>query len=258
VAEPQRPQKPDYEQAAKDVEAMRQQLHLQVPDRETTRRDLPPWNPASPYRSLKDIYIAALSGCSEITARLLEEALTLGKAKMAGTRSDRPSVLLPARIEMPVAKAQKHAFFFDDNRIFASYISPDERRGQTLSLVEILHPYPPIIIFDNVRVHWPNLVNTLHEVGFDITVDSKKPANSREPNTKSDSDKENEFKLWMNSEEAEHGRYPPRDKNKKFPDRKYYRKWGIDNGVSREMLDDWVEKNELKHRKGRPGNLAKK
>ena len=252
MAEPQRPQKPDYEQAAKDVEAMRQQLHLQVPDRETTRRDVPPWNPASPYRSLQHTCIAALNGCKELSRRDLEVVIARGKAEMVGTRSDRPGDLVSDRIESEVAAADGYVFSFDDNRIWASYKSLREKEGRTVSMAEILFPDARTITFDKVRVHWPNLVKALHEAGFDITVDSKKPANSREPNTKSDSDKENEFIDWMKSEKALYGTYPPRDHNTNHPERKHYRQWGIDNGVSPETLKTWVNKNDLKHRRGRP------
>ena len=259
MAEPERPQKPNYEQAAKDVEAIRQQLQLQVPERETTRREVPPWNPASsPYRSLKDTYIAALSGCNEISMSDLEAVLARGQAEMTGTRSDATGDLPPARIEDLAAAAKGLAFSFDDDRIVASYAALNEKSGQILSLNEVLFPYPPSITFNKVRVHWPSLVKALQEANIDISVDGKHPAKSREPATESNLDLKEDFIRWMESEKAIHGTYPPRDRNIYHSKRVHYRQWGIDKGVSRDEVDAWVKEHKLKEARGRPGNSAKK
>jgi hypothetical protein len=260
VAEPQQPQKPDYEQAAKDVEAMRQQLHLQVPDRETTRRDVPPWNPASPYRSLQHTCIAALNGCKEVTIRDLEVVIARGKAEMVGTRSDSASDLVSDRIESEVAAADGHVFSFDDNRIRASYKSLREKEGRTVLMAEILSPDARTITFDKVRVHWPNLVKALHEAGFEITIDGKHPAKSREPATKSDLDEaEKEFIRRMKLAKERDGRYPARDPHKIWPERESYSGWSLGTSVSRKMKEAWAKDHDLTEPRGNPPrNSAKK
>jgi hypothetical protein len=247
MAEPERPQKPNYEQAAKDVEAIRQQLQLQVPERETTRREVPPWNPApSPYRSLKDTYIASLSGCNEISMSDLEAVLARGQAEMTGTRSDATGDLPPARIEDLAAAAKGLAFSFDDDRIVASYAALNEKSGQILSLNEVLFPYPPSITFNKVRVHWPSLVKALQEANFDISVDGKHPAKSREPATKSNLEKaKEEFIRRMKSVKEIDGRFPSREHNKLWPQRESYSKWWLGTRVSRKMKEAWAIDHNL-------------
>jgi hypothetical protein len=66
------------------------------------------------------------------------------------------------------------------------------------------------------------------------------------------------FIEWMNSERAAHGRYPPRDKSPKFgEDRKTWDQWARKNGITRNVVQGWVNKNQLSEPRGAPSrNLA--
>jgi hypothetical protein len=215
-------------------------------EREVRKRKAPPWNPRVPYRSLQHTFIAALSGCKEISIRDLEVVLARGKVAMTGTRSDRPGDLVPDRIEQVVAAANGLVFSFENSIISASYLGLHEQPGRVVLLSEVLYPYPPGITFDKVLVHWPNLVDALHELGFDIIIDGN-------------SDKEMKFVCWMESEKHIHGTYPPRDHSRNRPERIHYRAWAAQNGVSRKTVEDWVRTHNLKEATGAPKrNSAKK
>src|SRR6516165_8253046 len=65
---------------------------------EARKRKMPRWNPASPWRPLSDVFIAALQANTAIRIADIEVILGGRRVWMVGIRNDKPTEL-PDRIE---------------------------------------------------------------------------------------------------------------------------------------------------------------
>jgi hypothetical protein len=162
------------DQSEIDEEIKRQIKQIET-EQKARRRKAPPWNPDTepPWRLLEDIFSAALKSCEEISTRDLETVLGRGEVPITGTRSDILGDFLPVHIEKLVAAAERRLFHFASNSILATYREPPDREalfGPKSTLLH-RHSYLPLTIrFDQVRGHWPKLVEVLQEAGFEIRV----------------------------------------------------------------------------------------
>jgi hypothetical protein len=152
-------------------------------EKRARRRKIPPWNPdtESPWRSLEDILITVLKTYEhlktheDITIFDLITILERNKVWFVGTRGDKPYDL-PDRIETLVTAAETREFYFlEANSILTSYSEPLDRVALfgPKSLLEIKLPFnspqyrPLVIMFENVRGHYPMVVEALREAGFE-------------------------------------------------------------------------------------------
>jgi hypothetical protein len=137
-------------------------------ERQARRRRVPSWNADTdpPWRLLEHCFIAALKGCDGLSIRdlatVIVRGIARGKVWIIGTRDDVISDFLPDRIETLMASAELRYFDFENNSIRAIYSKPPN---------PLLHRL--WIIFRNVRVHWPMLVEALQTAGFEIVAVSK-------------------------------------------------------------------------------------
>jgi hypothetical protein len=146
------------------------------------KRKLPRWDPDSPWHPFKDIFAAALKACKDLSTNDLEVILGRGRVWITGTRDDLISEP-PNRIEELVAKADQGVFFFTENSIFATYREPLDRAALFGPRSFLTRYTLPLVLanihINNVRVHWPKLVEALQEAGFEISTERPKPAAPR-------------------------------------------------------------------------------
>jgi hypothetical protein len=224
----------DYEQAERDVEAQRLQLHQS--ERAIAECDPVPWNPALPYRSLSGAATAALNACEALSRSDLEAVLTRGNIAITGVSASEIHDGPLYRIERDVARARKVAFCFAENWILGNYWPKRRISGRLL-------PVLPVRKFLNVRVHWPELVRGLQEASFDIGLVE---------NTNLSIEKKADFVHWAHLEKDKHDRFPPRDPVWKGPDRKSISEWAKENGLTRATAVAWAREYKLTQSVGAP------
>jgi hypothetical protein len=156
----------EYILSAEEIEEIERRVAW---ERRARRKKVPVWNPDTdpPWRWLEHCLIAALKGCNEISTKDVETVLARGKVCITGTRRDVIGDFLPDRIERLVAAADRRWFCFDSNSIRVMYEVPPVRGA------------PFRIDVNNVRVHWPMLVEALQEAGFKIRYELPRGAKPR-------------------------------------------------------------------------------
>jgi len=201
------------------------------------------------YRPLDDTLVAAQSSCKEISGKDIEVVLARGRVAMTGTRSDKPGDV-PDRIETLISTSIEHTFSFETNSISVRYPTWEEK-GLFIWISD-LFPSPPIT-FKDVRVSWSQLINALHEAGFNLSIHEKFYSSTRRSVHEFDlPQKEREFVAWMTEKKEAHDRYPPKYLNDRRHDLGYWSNWADTNEVPLKIVEEWVKEHGLKNQQGRP------